>query len=98
MRLADLITSKVVWNSTISTRGAKYACVAIKSFYLNTPIDRYEYMKMPIKLFPQYIIDKYNLMEHVQNRFVYLEIRMAIYRLVHVWILTNKLLKNILKS
>ena len=64
-RLADLITSKVVWNSTISTRGAKYACVDIKIFYLNTPIDRYEYMKMPIELFPQYIIDQYNLIEHV---------------------------------
>ena len=47
-------------------------------FYLNMPIDRYEYMKMIIKLFPQYIIDQYNLIEHVNNRFVYLEIRKAI--------------------
>ena len=32
-RAADLTTSKVLWNSTISTRGAKYMCIDIHSFY-----------------------------------------------------------------
>ena len=49
-RIADLTTTKLLWNSTISTPGARYMCVDIKSFYLETPLDRYEYMKMPLHL------------------------------------------------
>ncbi len=29
--------------------------------YLKTPLDRYEYMRMPLKLFPDDIIQHYNL-------------------------------------
>ncbi|KAL7528763.1 hypothetical protein ACHAXR_002616 [Thalassiosira sp. AJA248-18] len=43
-RTADLTTSKILWNSTISTLGARYACADAKNFYLCTPLDRYEYM------------------------------------------------------
>ena len=42
-RTADVITSKVMWNSVISTPNAGYACADVKHFYLNTPIDCYEY-------------------------------------------------------
>ena len=38
---ADLITSKKLWNSTISTPGAKYMCIDIKNMYLATPMGRY---------------------------------------------------------
>ena len=37
---ADLTTSKLLWNSTISTRGARYMCEDAKNFYLATPLDR----------------------------------------------------------
>ncbi len=69
-RTADLTTSKLMWNSVLSTVGAKYMCLDIKNFYLTAPLDRYEYMKMPIGLFPSWIIEQYNLMEHVLNGFV----------------------------
>jgi hypothetical protein len=45
-RTADLTTSKLMWNSVLSTEGAKYMCLDIKNFYLSAPLDRYEYMKM----------------------------------------------------
>ena len=35
---ADLTTSKGIWNSVISTPGAKYACADVKNFYLMTPL------------------------------------------------------------
>ena len=41
-RTADLTTSKLLWNSTISTKGARYMCADAKKFYLATPLDRYE--------------------------------------------------------
>ena len=31
---ADLTTSKLMWNSVLSTEGAKYICLDIKNFYL----------------------------------------------------------------
>jgi hypothetical protein len=36
---ADLTTSKCIWNSTISTTGAKYMCLDVEIFYLGTPVE-----------------------------------------------------------
>ena len=54
-RTADLTTAKIVWNSTISTAGAKYACFDISNMYLHTPLapEDYEYMRIPYKLSPR---------------------------------------------
>jgi len=49
--------------------------------YLETPLDRYEYMKMPIALFPDDIIAHYGLNEKVLNGYVYMEIRKGMYGL-----------------
>jgi hypothetical protein len=49
----DLTTSKCLWNSTISTESAKYMCLDVKILHLGTPIDSFEYMRIPIKLIPQ---------------------------------------------
>ena len=51
-RTANLTCSKILWNSVLSTEDAKYAVLDIANFYLGTPLDRYEYMKMPAKTFP----------------------------------------------
>ena len=55
-RTADLTTSKLMWNSILSMEGAKYMCLDIKNFYLSVPLDRFEYMKMPLALFPSWIV------------------------------------------
>ena len=96
-RTADLTTAKIMWNSVVSTPGAKYACFDIKNFYLGTPLDRYEYMKMPIALIPAHIIKQYKLIPKSKNGYVYMEIRKGIYGLPQAGILANKLLKKILK-
>jgi hypothetical protein len=46
----------MIGNIVLNTDGAKYMCLDIKNFYLSTPLDRFEYMKMPIALFPAWII------------------------------------------
>jgi hypothetical protein len=56
-RSANLTTSKCLWNSTISTEGARYMCLNLKNFYLGTPMDSFEYMRIPIKLIPHEIIE-----------------------------------------
>jgi len=53
--------------------------INISNFYLGTPMDIYEYMKMPFALFPDHIVKQYNLGEKAKHGFVYLELRKVIY-------------------
>ena len=58
---------------------------------------RYEYMKIPLNVFPDHIIHQYQLKEHTLNGFVYIEIRKAIYGLPQAGILANQLLRQRLR-
>jgi hypothetical protein len=83
-----------MWNSVLSTEGAKYMCLDIKNFYLTNPLDRYKYMKMPLSLFPSWTREQYNLGKLAKNGFVYLEMRRAVWGLPQTGILANKLLRK----
>ena len=85
-----------MWNSVISTKNARYITANLKLFYLTAPMDRYEYMCMPLKIIPEHIIEQYNLCEKAKNGYVYMEIRRAMYRLPQAGILANRLLKQCL--
>ena len=83
-----------MWNSVLSTEGTKYMCLDIKNFYLTAPLDRFEYMKMPIAHFPDWIVKQYDLTMHVLNGFIYLEMRGVVWGLPQAGILVNKLLRK----
>ena len=38
-RTADLIITKIMWNSVLSTQGARYMYIDIKNMYIATPLD-----------------------------------------------------------
>ena len=97
-RTADVTTSKMMWNSVISTPGAWYMTADVKKNYLCTPIDRQELMRMPIGLIPQAIIDEYNLLPKVQNGYIYMQIIKGMYGLPRAGMLANKLLKECLQE
>jgi hypothetical protein len=71
--MADLDTAKLSWNSIISTALAKYMCLDIKNFYLLAALEYFAFMKIPLTLFLEWIIEQYNLCKHVLNVFVHLE-------------------------
>jgi hypothetical protein len=71
-RKANLTTSKLLWNSVLSTEGAQYMCLDIKNCYLTAALDYFEYMKMPLSVFLAWIMKQYNLDKHALNGFVYL--------------------------
>ena len=96
-RTADMVTSKILWNSVLSTPDAKYCCADVKNFYLETPMDRYEYMRMPIRLIPPAFIDAYDLSSKIHNGFLYMEIRKGMYGLPQSGIIANKLLRKRLR-
>jgi hypothetical protein len=58
---ADLLTVKLLLNSIISTPKARFMSLDLKDFYLMTSMKRYEYFQIKLELFPQEIIDLYNL-------------------------------------
>ena len=63
--MADLTTSKLLWNSILSTKGARYMCLDLKNFYLTAALDYYKYMKIPLALFPEWTKKQYNLDTHI---------------------------------
>jgi hypothetical protein len=48
-RTANMVSAKIMWNSVISTPGAKFGGKDIKNMYLKTPLNWYKYMQMPLK-------------------------------------------------
>ena len=65
--------------------------------YLATPMERYEYMKIPVHLIPEEFMEACQLYYKVLNGFVYMEIRRGMYGLPQAGILANKLLRKRLK-
>jgi hypothetical protein len=83
VRTADINTAKLHWNSVVSTPNAKSAA-----------LEYYEYMKMPLSLFPQWIIAQYDLKTHAKDGWVHLEMRHAVWGLPQAGILANKRLRR----
>ena len=75
VRTADLDTAKLHWNSVISTPDGRYMCLDLKNFYLTAKLEYYEYMRMPLALFPIWIQEQYNMVELALNGYVHLEMR-----------------------
>ncbi len=90
VRTADLDTAKLHWNSVISTPLARYMCLDIKNFYLTAALEYFEYSRMPLTLFPAWIIEQYNIEKHALNGYIHLEMRRAVWGLPQVGILANK--------
>ena len=53
---SDLFTVKLLLNSVVSTNGAKFFTLDIKDFYLNTPMERFEYMILKMENIPDNVI------------------------------------------
>ena len=65
-----------------------------KKIYLTAALDYFEFMWMPLSVFPEWIKKQYKLDKHAQNGFVYLQIERAIWGLPQARILANKLLRK----
>ena len=88
-KTADLTTAKLLINSVLSTDDGKYMTTDLKDFYLGTPMARYEYMRIPIWLIPDAIFEQYNLLELVEDGYVFVEIRRGMYGLPQAGRLAN---------
>jgi hypothetical protein len=53
-------------------------CLDIKNFYLTSALEYFEYMKIPLSLFPKWIVAQYDLNTHAKDGWVHLEMRRAV--------------------
>ncbi len=66
-------------------------CLDINFFYLTAALDYFEYMRMPLAVFPEWINQQYDLEKHACNGHVYLRLEQAVWVLPQAGILANKL-------
>jgi hypothetical protein len=66
----------------------------LKIFYLNTPLDQSEYIRIKLTNILQEFIDEYKLNNFVCNSWVYFEMRHGMYGLPQTGILANSLLQD----
>ncbi len=69
-------------------------CLDIKKFYLTAALEYYEYMKIPLALFPLWTRTQYNLDTHAKDGWVYIEMHQAVWGLPQAGILANKRLRR----
>jgi len=96
---ADLLTIKLLLNSIISTPNAKFTTMDIKDFYLNTPMARYEYMRLQLADMPEDVIVHYRLNEIATlEGYIYCEIQKGMYVLPQAGIIAQQQLKERLQK
>lgn len=72
---------KLLWNSVLSTPGAKLATFDLKDFYLRTKLKRPEFMRLPLKIIPKEIIEAHNLEALAVDGWIYCRIDGGMYGL-----------------
>ena len=94
-----MLTVKLLFNSVISTPGAKFMMIDIKDFYLNTPMPRKEYMRLKMADMPDDVIEHYQLNEKAtKDGMVYVSIGRGMYGLPQSGILAQELLEKRLNA
>ena len=93
-KTADITTTKILLNCVVSTPNAKFMTLDVKNFYLNTPLKRYEYLRIPINLIPEEVIQQYQLHLITHHGHDYVEIRKGMYGLPQAGLLANQLLES----
>ena len=92
---AEMLVAKMLFNSVISTKGAKFMTMDISNFYLMTPLSRPEYIRIKLTDLPDEIIDEYKLKEKAtKDGSIYIEANKGMYGLPQSGLLANELLEK----
>ena len=73
-KVANLVMVKCLINRTISTPGAKAACIDMKDFYLNNPLPSPEYVRFSVDTIPPETWEQDNLEAFMEDRWVYAQV------------------------
>ncbi len=90
--MASLKLVKLLLNSVLSRKGARFSTIDIKYFYLSTPMSDPEYVCIKLSNIPEEFIKEYHLPGWDRDGWIYFEIRQGCYGLPQAGILANDLL------
>jgi len=92
---ADMLVAKMLFNSVVSTKGARFMTLDNSNFYLMTPLKRPEYIRVKLADIPQEIIDEYKLREKATpDGSIHIEANKGMYGLPQAGLLANELLEE----
>ena len=90
-----MLVSKILFNSVISTKNAKFMTINIPNFYLNSPLPRPEFVKIKINDIPEEIIKEYKLRYKVTPQgYVYIMATKGMYGLPQAGLISSELLEK----
>jgi hypothetical protein len=91
---ASLEFLKLLLNSVLSRKGARFSTIDLKNFYLDTPMPDPEYVCIKITDIPAEFFEEYKLAGTDRGGWIYFEIRCGCYGLPQAGILANDLLRS----
>ena len=92
---AEMLVAKMLFNSVISTPGAKFMTMDISNFYLQTPLKRKEYIRIKLADIPEEVIREYELDRIVtKDGSIHIEAGRCMYGLPQAGLLANELLEQ----
>ena len=83
---------KTLLNSVVSRKDARFACFDISNFYLGTPLDRPEFVRIKLADIPDEFIQEYDLTTYAHDGWIYFKITKGVYGLKQAGKLANDLL------
>ena len=86
-KAAGLTSVKLLLNSVISLSDSISMTADVKNFYLSTPMKDPEYMRIPIKLIPNEILEEYKVSEFEHDVYFYVKINKGMYGLAQTVLL-----------
>ncbi len=85
---------KLLLNSVLPQKGARFSSIDLKNFYLDTPMPDPEYVQINITDIPEEFIEEYNLAGRDCDGWTYFKICQGCYGLPQAGILANDLLQT----
>ena len=82
---------KILLDSVLSRKGARFSTIDLQDFYLDTPMKDPEYVRIKVSDIPEEFIKEYNLQGRDRDGWIYFIIRRGCYGLTQYGILANYL-------
>ncbi len=92
---AEMLVTKMLFYSVISIRGARFMTMDISNFYLMTPLNQSEFIRMKLSDIPDKIINEYKLRDKTApSGSIYIVANHGMYGLPQSGLITNELLEK----
>ena len=75
--MVDILVVKILFNSIILKKVARFMTINISNFYLMTPLKRPEYIRIHVRYIPDEIIKEYKLKEKQTKKVRYISLPTA---------------------